>query len=257
MKVVLFAGGLGSRIGEETHLRPKPMVEIGGKPILWHIMRGFRSQGFREFVICLGYKGYFIKEYFANYFLHNSDVTIDLANNTTEIHRGAGEDFKVTLVDTGENTLTAGRLKRVRPFLGDGPFMLTYGDGVSDIDLSLLLDFHRDHGRIATVSVVQPIGKFGVIEADPSGRVSRFTEKPKQEGGWINAGFFVLEPKVFDYLGEQPDQEMWEEGPMRRLVQDEQLVAHRHTGFWKCLDILRDKVELEALWQSGAPWRTW
>ena len=257
MKVVLFAGGLGSRIGEETHLRPKPMVEIGGKPILWHIMQGFRAQGMREFVICLGYKGYYIKEYFANYFLHNSDVTVDLANNTTEIHRGAREDFRVTLVDTGENTMTAGRLQRIRHYVKDGPFMLTYGDGVSDIDLCRLQAFHRGHGKVATVSVVQPAGKFGVIEADADGKVSRFTEKPKQEGGWINAGYFVLQPEVFDYLGEDADLQMWEEAPMRQLVQAGQLVAHRHTGFWKCLDILRDKVELEALWQAGAPWKTW
>jgi glucose-1-phosphate cytidylyltransferase len=259
MKTVIFAGGLGSRISEESHLRPKPMIEIGGKPILWHIMKIYQSQGFNDFVICLGYKGYVIKEYFINYFYHNSDLTIDLAQGQVTVHPSAqSEAMKVTLVETGLHTSTAGRLQRVQAHLGDQPFFLTYGDGVSDIDLKALLQFHQQHGKTATVTSIQPAGKFGVLESDAQGRVHTFVEKPKGSGTWINGGFFVLNPGVFQYLQGDMDQIMWEDSPMRHLVQDQELMSYQHHGFWKCMDILRDKVELEKMWEQGqAPWKRW
>lgn len=258
MKTVIFAGGLGSRISEESHLRPKPMIEIGGKPILWHIMKIYQSFGFNEFIVCLGYKGYIIKEYFANYFLYNSDVTFDLANNQMEIHKSPNEKLKVTLVDTGMHTMTAGRLKRIQPYIGDEDFMLTYGDGVSDVDIQALVDFHKAHDKIATVTVVQPAGKFGVLDAGLDGTVHQFVEKPAKDGTFINGGFFVLKPDVFRYLDGPMDDVMWEETPMRNLVRDQQLAAYKHEGFWKCMDILRDKVELEKMWEDGSPkWKRW
>jgi len=256
MKVVIFAGGLGSRISEESHLRPKPMIEIGGKPILWHIMKLYQAQGFNDFIVCLGYKGYIIKEYFANYFLHNSDVTIDLSNNQIEIHKSTDENLKVTLVDTGSETMTAGRLKRVQEYVGNETFMLTYGDGLSDVDLKSLLQFHQNHGKIATLTAIQPAGKFGILKYDDDGLISSFAEKPKGDGNWINGGFFVLEPAVFKYLEGNMDEVMWEQEPMQQMVDDKQIVAFKHTGFWKAMDILRDKVELENLWSTGqAKWK--
>lgn len=258
MKVVIFAGGLGSRISEESHLKPKPMIEIGGKPILWHIMKMYQHHGFNDFIVCLGYKGYVIKEYFSNYFLHNADVTFDLGRNSMEIHRSHSEDMRVTLVETGEETLTAGRLKRIQPYLeGTSTFMLTYGDGVSDIDLTALAAFHARHGRIATVTAVQPAGKFGVLEVDTRSVVSGFVEKPRDGGSWINGGFFVLDKRVFEYLSDDMDATMWEDGPMRALTSDGELAAFQHTGFWKCMDILRDKLELERMWSSSPRWKSW
>ncbi|HEV8504113.1 MAG TPA: glucose-1-phosphate cytidylyltransferase [Chitinophagaceae bacterium] len=258
MKVVIFAGGLGTRISEETDARPKPMVEIGGKPILWHIMKMYSQHGFNEFIICLGYKGYIIKEYFMHYFLHNSDITIELGTNNVEVHGGNIESFKVTLVDTGLNTKTAGRLKQVRKYLGGEDFMLTYGDGVSDVDLSKLVAFHREHNRVATVTAVQLDARFGGMDVAENGDVVSFREKAKDESKWINGGFFVLKPEVFNYLEGDMSQMMWEDEPLERLTDDNQLVAYQHKGFWKCMDALRDKLELEALWQSGhAKWKNW
>lgn len=258
MKVVIFAGGLGTRISEETEARPKPMVEIGGKPILWHIMKIYGHYGYNEFVICLGYKGYMIKEYFMNYFLHNADVTIDLETNSFKVHNSHAESFKVTLVETGLNTKTAGRLKAVRPYLNDEPFMLTYGDGVSDVNLKDLVDFHKDSGKIATVTAVQLDARFGGMDLANDGTVTSFREKAKDEAKWINAGFFVLNPEVFKYLENDLDQVMWEDEPLERLAQDGQLAAYRHRGFWKCMDALRDKIELETLWQTkSAKWKIW
>ncbi len=258
MKVVIFAGGLGSRISEESHLRPKPMIEIGGKPILWHIMKIYQAQGFNEFVICLGYKGYMIKEYFVNYFVHNSDVTVDLKNNSMRVHESNTEDFVVTLVDTGQETKTAGRLKRVAPYIKDDAFMLTYGDGVANVDLKELYKFHKQHQRLATVTMIQPKGKFGIIQTTNEGNVTGFVEKPHQGGNWINGGYFVLQKDIFAYLDDPMDDIMWEQDPMLQIVKDDQLMGFKHEGFWKSMDILRDKVELEDLWQSNAaPWKVW
>ncbi|MFK7797615.1 MAG: glucose-1-phosphate cytidylyltransferase [Aureispira sp.] len=260
MKTVIFAGGLGSRISEESHMRPKPMIEIAGKPILWHIMKMYQAHGFNEFIICLGYKGYMIKEYFCNYFYHNSDITVDLANNQVEVHQTNSENFKVTLVDTGLHTMTAGRLQRVEKYIGeDENFMLTYGDGVSDIDINALVDFHKAHGKLGTVTTVQPAGKFGVLDTNEEGTVTAFVEKPKGGGTWINGGFFVLNRKVFDYFkGKDLTPIMWEQDPLHELVADQQLAAYKHHGFWKCMDILRDKRDLEQLWASGNPaWKKW
>jgi glucose-1-phosphate cytidylyltransferase len=257
MKVVIFAGGLGTRISEETDARPKPMVEIGGKPILWHIMKMYSQFGFNEFIICLGYKGYLVKEYFMHYFIHNSDVTIELKSNQVEVHGTHSESFKVTLVDTGLNTKTAGRLKQIKKYLDGDDFMLTYGDGVSDIDLDSLLAFHKGHKKIATVSAIQMDARFGGMDVAESGEVISFREKAKDESKWINGGFFVLKPAIFDYLEGDMNEMMWEDEPLERLTMDNQL-AYRHKGFWKCMDALRDKLELEALWQSGhAKWKTW
>lgn len=258
MKVVILAGGLGTRIAEETETRPKPMVEIGGKPILWHIMKGYSHYGFNDFVICLGYKGYMIKEYFMHYYMHNSDLTIELGSNKVDIHFTNAESFKVTLVDTGVSTKTAGRLKRVQKYLDGKDFMLTYGDGVADVDLHELLAFHQSHGKIATVTAIQPEARFGGMELNSAGLVETFKEKPKGDGKWINGGFFVLKPEVFSFLEGNMDDIMWEDGPMEKLAGSRQLMAYKHQGFWKCMDAMRDKIELEALWQNNhAKWKIW
>ncbi len=258
MKVVIFAGGMGTRISEESHLKPKPMIEIGDKPILWHIMKIFSAQGYNDFVICLGYRGYLIKEYFFNYYLHNSDITIELKNNRMNVHNSNAEDFRVTLVDTGLNTKTAGRLKRVRQHLDGEEFMLSYGDGVADINLRELLAFHKSHNKVATVTAIQPVGRFGVVQIKEDSTVEVFKEKVKGDDGWINGGFFVLRPSVFDYLPEQADDVMWEDAPIRNLSVMNQLMAYQHNGFWKCMDAMRDKVELEEIWNSGnAKWKIW
>jgi glucose-1-phosphate cytidylyltransferase len=257
MKAVILAGGLGTRLSEETTVRPKPMVEIGGKPILWHIMKQYSAHGIDDFVVCLGYKGYVIKEYFANYFLHTCDVTFDIANGAMEVHRTTAEPWKVTLVDTGEETMTGGRLKRVLPFLGDDPFCLTYGDGLSDIDIRALVDFHETHGKLATVTAVQPPGRFGALEvADGSDMVTGFAEKPRGDHAWINGGFFVLHPDVGRYI--EGDSTVWEQEPLRGLAADGQLASFRYDGFWQAMDTVRERNLLEELWQSGrAPWKQW
>jgi len=257
MKVVILAGGMGTRLSEETDVKPKPMAEIGGKPMLWHIMKIYSHYGFNDFVLCLGYKGYLIKEYFANYFLHQADVTIDMKNNRMAVHHKKAEPWKVTLVDTGQNTMTGGRLQRVQEYLGKKPFMLTYGDGVADVDLKKLLAFHKKSGGLATVTAIQNLGRFGAIDMKPDGAVSAFEEKPHGDGAWISGGFFVLEPKIFDYI-KDGDCTIWERNPMQTLASEGKLTAHRHKGFWHCMDTLRDKTELEKLWQSGsAPWKVW
>jgi len=255
VKVVILAGGFGTRLSEETDIKPKPMVEIGGKPILWHIMKIYSSYGFNDFIICLGYKGYIIKEYFANYFLHMSDVTIDLKNNQIEVHNVKAEPWKVTLVDTGLNTMTGGRIKRIQKYIGNETFMLTYGDGVGNINIEELLNFHKKHGKYATLTAVQPSGRFGALDLNEN-QVKAFKEKPKGDGAWINGGFFVLEPQIFEYI--EGDETIWERDPLENLAKDGQLMAYKHTGFWKPMDTLRDKRELEALWQSGnPPWKVW
>ena len=255
MKCVILAGGLGTRISEESHLRPKPMIEIGGKPILWHIMKNFSHYGINEFVICLGYKGYVIKEYFANYFMHMSDVTFDMASNEMEVHRHMAEPWKVTLVDTGEGTMTGGRLKRVRDYLGDAPFCFTYGDGVSDVPIDALIDFHKAQGRLVTVTAIQPPGRYGALQIKGAS-VASFHEKPAGDGAWINGGFFVLDPRVIDYI--DGDQTSWESGPLDKIAEEGQLAAFKHSGFWQAMDTLRDKNQLEALWDSGnSPWKVW
>jgi glucose-1-phosphate cytidylyltransferase len=255
MKAVILAGGLGTRISEESHLRPKPMIEVGGRPILWHIMKMYAHHGVTEFVICLGYRGYVIKEYFANYFLHMSDVTFDMRTNAMEVHHKKAEPWRVTLVDTGEHTLTGGRVRRIAPYVGNDTFCLTYGDGVSDIDLGSLIRFHKTHGKLATVTAIQPPGRYGALEMDEAA-VTGFTEKPLGDGAWINGGFFVLEPGIFDLL--QGDQVSWEGEPIQRLVEMDQLRAYRHTGFWQAMDTLRDKNHLESLYAGGqAPWTVW
>jgi glucose-1-phosphate cytidylyltransferase len=255
MKAVILAGGLGTRISEESHLRPKPLIEIGGKPILWHIMKILAAHGLREFVICCGYKGYLIKEYFANYFLHMADATFDLCHNSMEVHHNSAEPWKVTVVDTGVETMTGGRLLRIRPYVGDQAFFMTYGDGVSDVDVGDLIKFHVQHRRRATVTAVQPGARFGALEFSGD-YVSQFVEKPKGDGRWINGGFFILEPDIFEYL--RNDEDVWEQEPLRRLASDGQLVAYRHNGFWAAMDTLRDKNYLEELWASQrAPWKIW
>lgn len=257
MKVLILAGGLGTRLSEETDLRPKPMVDIGGRPILWHIMKLYSHYGHNEFVILLGYKGYYIKEYFANYFLHQSDVTIDLSTNKLEIHNNSSEPWRITLLDTGAETMTGGRIKRAQPYVGDEAFMLTYGDGVSDVDMTTLLECHRTHGKAVTMTSVQPDGRFGTFDADESGLVSRFLEKPRGDGSWINGGFFVCEPSVFDYIT-RGDATVFEQEPLQGLARDSQLYTYRHNGFWKCMDTLRDKQDLNQMWQTGtAKWKTW
>jgi len=257
MKVVLFAGGKGTRISEESHLKPKPMIEVGGKPILWHIMKIYEAYGHDEFIVCLGYKGYAIKEYFLNYFIHNADVTVDLANNEVEVHRSKSESFKVTLVDTGLETLTAGRLKRVEPYLNGEEFMLPYGDGVSDVDMKSQLEYHRVHGKICTMTIVQPGSRFGMIDLDENNQVKSFMEKPKDDGAWINAGFFILKPEVFNYLHDDADDVMWERQPLEDLTKNGQLVAYKHEGFWKCMDTLRDNMDLNSMWENEPKWKSW
>lgn len=258
MKVVIFAGGMGTRISEESHLKPKPMIEIGGKPILWHIMKIYSSFGFDDFIICLGYKGYIIKEYFINYFYHNSNVTIELQNNKIQVHNTDAESFRVTLVDTGLDTKTAGRLQQVKQYLNDEDFMLTYGDGVTDINIRDLVNFHKSHNKIATMTAIIPEGRFGTMNIGEDNVVKDFKEKPINDNHWINGGFFVLGPKVFDYLKGDMSNVMWEQEPMQQLTLNGQLVTYKHNGFWKCMDALRDKVELEELWSSGdAKWKLW
>lgn len=258
MKVVIFAGGLGTRLSEETGTRPKPMVEIGGKPILWHIMKTYSHFGFDDFIVCLGYKGYVIKEYFMNYFLHNSDIRLDIASNTMEILGSRSESFRVTLIETGGTTKTAGRLKLVQKYIGDSDFMLTYGDGVADVDIKKLLIYHQKHRKIATVTAVQLDARFGGMDLDDSGSVVAFREKAKDDCKWINAGFFVLKPEVFSYLEGDVSQIMWEDRPLEQLAANNELVAYKHTGFWKCMDAMRDKLEMETLWESGkAQWKIW
>ncbi len=255
MKAVILAGGLGTRLSEETIIKPKPMIEIGGKPILWHIMKGYSQHGINDFIICCGYKGYMIKEYFANYFLHGSDVTFDLQNNEMKVHQNNAESWRVTLVDTGDSSMTGGRLKRVSKYLDDEDFCFTYGDGVGDINISELIDFHKSHGRLASLTGMQPPGRFGVLNLDGD-RVTHFEEKPHGDGAWINAGFFVLSPKVINLIDD--DNTIWEKEPLEKLANDEQLSAFLHTGFWHPMDTLRDKNYLEDLWQSGkAPWKVW
>jgi len=255
MKVVILAGGLGTRIGEETHVRPKPMIEIGGKPILWHIMKIYSAHGLNDFIICLGYKGYVIKEYFSNYFLHTSDVTFDVLNNKMQVHHNNAEPWRVTLVDTGEQTMTGGRLKRVRAYLADEDFCFTYGDGVSDIDIGRLIAFHKSQNTLATVAATQPPGRFGSLNI-AANKVVSFEEKPQGDNAWINGGFFVLSPKVIDYIDD--DETMWERGPLERLALEENLSVFLHRGFWKPMDTLRDKTALEELWATGhAPWKMW
>jgi glucose-1-phosphate cytidylyltransferase len=256
-KVVILAGGFGTRLSEETYLRPKPMVEIGSQPILWHIMKIYSHYGFNNFVICLGYKGYIIKEYFLNYFLHRSDLTIDLKSQRIEYHRNTCEPWSVTLVDTGLDTLTGGRIKLIRDFVGDQTFMLTYGDGVANVDIEGLLGFHKNNGKYATVTAVKPPSKFGSLDLQRPGQtVKRFSEKLETGNAWINGGFFVLEPEVFDYI--QSIETSWEREPLEKLTADRQLVAYRHHGFWRCMDTLRDKEELTTAWNSGkAPWKVW
>jgi len=255
MKAVILAGGLGTRISEESHLKPKPMIEIGGKPILWHIMKIYSAHGLNDFIICLGYKGYMIKEYFANYYLHASDVTFDLVNNKMEIHQNSTEPWRVTLIDTGDDTMTGGRLKKVQAYLGKEDFCFTYGDGVSNVDVRKLIAFHKERGTLATLTAVQPPGRFGALNMEQH-KIVRFEEKPLGDSGWINGGFFVLSPRALDYI--EGDETVWERGPMERLAKDGNLSAFVHRGFWQPMDTLRDKNLLEELWQSGkAPWKIW
>jgi len=255
MKAVILAGGLGTRISEETSTRPKPMIEVGGKPVLWHILKTYSHYGINDFIICLGYKGYMVKEYFANYFLHTSDVTFDLSSNGMQVHHRHAEPWRVTLVDTGEQTQTGGRLKRVAEFLDNETFCFTYGDGLSDVDVQAEIAFHRERGTLATVCAVQPPGRFGALDIEGN-RITRFTEKPQGDGSWINGGFFVLEPGVLQYI--DGDECVWEREPLETLARDAQLSAYTHDGFWQPMDTLRDKTRLEDLWQSGnAPWKCW
>ena len=255
MKAVILAGGLGSRLSEETAVRPKPMVEVGGKPILWHIMKIYASHGIEEFIICLGYKGYLIKEYFANYYLHTCDVSFDLSDRSMQVHRSAAEPWRVTLIDTGEHTMTGGRLRRALPYIDDEHFCFTYGDGVADLDITGLIDFHHKHGRLATVTAVQPPGRFGALDIEGDS-VRKFEEKPRGDHGWTNGGFFVLNTKVDRYL--EDDTTVWEQDPVQSLAQDGQLACYRHNGFWQAMDTLRDRNYLEELWSANsAPWRTW
>ena len=255
MKAVILAGGLGTRLSEETVLKPKPLVEIGGRPILWHIMKIYSACGVTDFVVCLGHKGYMIKEFFSNYFLHMSDVTLDLKNNSMQVHQNGVEPWKVTLVETGEKTQTGGRLKRVRPYLGVEDFCMTYGDGVADVSIAEIVRFHRSHGKLATLTATQPPGRFGALELEGNG-IRGFLEKPQGDGGWINGGFFVLSPRVIDYI--DGDETIWEREPLERLATEGELVAFKHKGFWQPMDTVRERVQLEELWASGkAPWKIW
>lgn len=257
MKVVILAGGLGSRISEESHLRPKPMIEIGERPILWHIMKIYSHYGFNDFIICAGYKQYVIKEYFADYYLHTSDITFDFKNgNQTFIHNNVSEPWKVTIIDTGLNTLTGGRIKRVQKYIGDEDFMLTYGDAVSDIDISKLLSFHKSHGKIGTITAIQPEGRFGIMDIDSTGIVNSFAEKNKEASGWINAGFMVLKPEIFDLIA--GDNTTFEKEPLENIAQQKQLSAYKHNGFWQCMDTLKEKITLDNMWKNKkAPWKVW
>lgn len=257
MKVVILAGGFGTRISEESHLKPKPMIEIGDKPILWHIMKIYSSYGYNDFVICLGYKGYSIKEFFAHYFLHESDVTFDFRNNNEKmIHNHSAEPWQVTLVNTGIDTMTGGRVRRVRDYIGNEPFMLTYGDGVADVNINQLVSYHKSHSKLATVTSIQPAGRFGALALDHQNHIDGFQEKPKGDGSWVNGGFFVMQPEVLDYI--EDDSTVLEKEPLEGLARDRQLVAYKHSGFWQPMDTLRDKNYLEELWKSdSAPWKVW
>jgi len=255
MKAVILAGGLGPRISEETSVRPKPMIEIGGRPVLWHIMKIYSAHGINEFVVCCGYKGYIIKEYFANYFLHMSDVTFDMQGNRMEVHQRNAEPWRVTLVDTGEETMTGGRIKRVADYVEGEVFCCTYGDGIGDVNITALIEFHKQHGKLATLTATQPPGRFGALNLNGSSVIG-FQEKPQGDGNWVNGGFFVLSPEIFDYI--KDDHTVWEHEPMEQLAREGQMVAHFHSGFWQPMDTLRDKNHLEALWASGkAPWKIW
>ncbi|MBT5471762.1 MAG: glucose-1-phosphate cytidylyltransferase [Nitrospina sp.] len=255
MKAVILAGGLGTRLSEETIVKPKPMVEIGGRPILWHIMKIYSHYAVNDFIVCLGYRGFMVKEYFANYFLHMSDVTFDMANNKMEVHHANAEPWKVTLVDTGDNTMTGGRLKRIASYVGDDDFCFTYGDGVADINIKELIDFHNTQGTLATVTSVQPPGRFGALDIE-HGKITAFKEKPQGDGASINGGFFVLSPQVFDYIDNEST--IWENEPLEKLASEGQLSAYQHRGFWQPMDTLRDKAQLNELWESGkAPWEIW
>lgn len=257
MKVLLLAGGFGTRLSEETDIRPKPMVEIGGKPILWHIMKTYSKYGFNDFVILLGYKGYYIKEYFKNYFIHQSDITIDMSTGKLEIHNNSSEPWKVTLLDTGLDSMTGSRIKQAQNFVGHEPFMLTYGDGVSDININELTDFHKSHGKAMTMMSAQPDGRFGALDVLPNNRVKEFKEKPKGDGSWINAGYFVCEPKVFDYIVKDPST-IFEQEPLKELAEDGEIYTYKHNGFWMPMDTLRDKIKLNDLWANNtAPWKVW
>lgn len=258
MKVVILAGGLGSRITEESHLRPKPMIEIGENPILWHIMKYYSYFGYNDFIICCGYKGYVIKEYFADYYLHRSDITFDFSNNNEmTIHNNVAEPWKVTLVDTGVNSQTGARLKRVQKYIGNERFMLTYGDGVSDVDINALIKYHEENGKTVTMTAIQPGGRFGVLDIGSENLVNRFTEKSKEDGGWVNGGFMVLEPEIFDYLNDDPEL-VFERAPLEKAAADGNLIAYKHNGFWQCMDTMRDKLNLENMIASkNAPWMVW
>jgi len=257
MKVVILAGGLGTRLSEETELKPKPMVEIGGKPILWHIMKIYSYYGYNEFIICCGYKGYMIKEYFANYFMHQADLTVDLVNNNMEVHHSNAEPWRITMIDTGINTMTGGRIKRIQKYLDNQTFMLTYGDGVSNVDINKLIQFHRSEGKLATLTAVQPFGRFGALSLSGDNKITSFIEKPSGDGAWINGGFFVLEPGVFEYITDS-DGAIWERTPMENLAKEDQLVAYKHSGFWRPMDTLRDRMELEKMWDSDkCEWKLW
>ncbi|HLK28193.1 MAG TPA: glucose-1-phosphate cytidylyltransferase [Puia sp.] len=256
MKVLILAGGFGTRLSEETDVRPKPMADIGGKPILWHIMKIYSHYGFNDFVVLLGYKGYYIKEYFANYFLHQSDITIDLSSNKLEVHNNSSEPWRVTLLDTGLHTMTGGRIKRAKNYVNNETFFLTYGDGVSDVDIPKLLDFHKKHGKSVTITSVQPEGKFGALEIGNDNNVSSFMEKPKGDGSWINGGFFVCNPEIFDYI--EDDHTIFEKEPIEKLSAAGEVYTFKHNGFWKCMDTLRDKTQLNNLWDSNnAKWKIW
>jgi glucose-1-phosphate cytidylyltransferase len=257
LRVVLLAGGFGTRLSEETDTKPKPMVEIGGKPILWHIMKTYSEHGFNDFVILLGYKGYHIKEYFSNYFLHQSNVTFDLKSNKMEVHNNNSEPWKVTLLDTGLNSMTGGRIKRAQEYIGDEAFMLTYGDGVANIDISKLIEFHKSHGKSMTMTSAQPDGRFGALDVGENNKVREFKEKPKGDGSWINAGYFICEPKVFDYIT-QGDSTVFEQDPLKNLAKDGEIYTYKHDDFWMPMDTLRDKHKLEELWANEqAPWKVW
>lgn len=257
MKLVILAGGMGTRISEASHMMPKPMIEVGGKPIIWHIMKIYAAHGINEFIICCGYKGYMIKEYFANYFLHNSDMTIDLTNNSLEVLNNNAEPWKITLVDTGLHTMTGGRVHRIKKYIGNETFLLTYGDGVSDIDITETIQEHQASGKLFSITAYKPEGRFGALDISENNTVNSFLEKPKGDGAWINAGFFVCEPEVLNYLSGD-DSEIFERAPMEKIAADGQMRAHKHNGFWKPMDTLRDNMELNALWESNkAPWKIW
>ena len=257
MKVLLLAGGFGTRLSEETDIRPKPMVEIGGKPILWHIMKIYSTYGFNEFVVLLGYKGYYIKEYFANYFLHQSDITIDMSNGEMQIHNNSSEPWKVTLIDTGLNSMTGARIKKAQKFIGNEPFMLTYGDGVADIDIDKLIKFHKSHKKALTMTSAQPDGRFGALNIDENNKVIEFKEKPKGDGSWINAGYFVCEAKVFDYIADGDDV-VFEQEPLKKMAKDGEIFTYKHYDFWMPMDTLRDKIKLNDMYKNGnAPWKIW